>query len=330
MANYRTDSLEDEALFRSYHYALYFVQSPSNVSHSNTNNNNNDEPFTYVVDRQSPLQPDHHNLLININPSYSSSRGSNHSFLHEKNKISSDQTNKFLGPLVLKNGFHDNDDDDDEFSGDRTEQGWQRYLSLSYSDSWWWIFMQLAWRFLVSLMIALIVFCLAAKPPTPQVFVKMGGIHQFKLGEGVDATGVTTKILTCNASMELTIENKSKLFGLHIHSPITSMLFGHLPFATSQGGDLYAGSDGLTSFELYFGTTNKAMYGGGRNMQDLLESGNALPITIKLSFASKFLVVWGLFEPKFHREALCLMLINNSYDKKHRTQKFNSTCTVTP
>ncbi|XP_075474726.1 uncharacterized protein LOC142505573 [Primulina tabacum] len=328
MANYRMDSSEDEALFRSYPYALYFVQSPSNVSHTNTNNNNNDELFTYH-DHQSPLQSDHRNLLININPVYSSSRASTNSFLHDKEKNSDEQTHKNRGRIVLKNGFDDHHDDDELF-GDPRERGWQKYFSLRYSDAWWWICVQLAWRFLVSLMIALIVFYVAAKPPTPRVFVKMGGIHQFKLGEGVDATGVTTKILSCNASMDLTIENKSRIFGLHIHSPITKMFFGHFPFAMSQGAEMYAGSDDSTVFKLYVGTVNKAMYGGGRSMQDLLESGNGLPITIKLSFVSSFNVIWGLFEPKFHREAQCLVLIDNSYDKKNRTQKFSSTCTVTP
>lgn len=62
----------------------------------------------------------------------------------------------------------------------------------------------------------------------------MAGIRQFGLGEGVDGSGVTTKILTCNCSIDLLIENKSKLFGLHIQPPVLEMSFGHLTFATSR------------------------------------------------------------------------------------------------
>lgn len=62
----------------------------------------------------------------------------------------------------------------------------------------------------------------------------MGGIQQFGLGEGVDGTGVTTKILSCNCSMNLLIENKSKLFGLHLQPPLMEMFFGRLPFAMSR------------------------------------------------------------------------------------------------
>ena len=64
--------------------------------------------------------------------------------------------------------------------------------------------------------------------------LQMAGVRQFVLGEGVDASGVTTKILTCNCSIDLLIENKSKLFGLHIHPPIMDISFGHLPFAMSH------------------------------------------------------------------------------------------------
>lgn len=64
--------------------------------------------------------------------------------------------------------------------------------------------------------------------------LQMTGIRQFGLGEGVDASGVTTKILTCNCSMALMVDNKSKLFGLHIHPPLVEISFDHHPFATSH------------------------------------------------------------------------------------------------
>ena len=63
--------------------------------------------------------------------------------------------------------------------------------------------------------------------------LQIAGISQFVLGEGVDASGVTTKILTYNCTINLVIDNKSKLFGLHINPPIMEMSFGRLTFAMS-------------------------------------------------------------------------------------------------
>ncbi|CAK9140379.1 unnamed protein product [Ilex paraguariensis] len=157
----------------------------------------------------------------------------------------------------------------------------------------------------------------------------MAGIRQFELGEGLDASGVTTEILTCNCSMELVLDNKSKVFGLYIHSPVMAMSFGHLPFAISTGPELYAGSDTSTSFQLSVGTRNKPMYGAGRSMQDLLESGKGLPLVIHVSLRSRFRMVWKLINPKFEHQAQCFLVLSHAYDKKHRTQAYNSSCIVT-
>ena len=62
----------------------------------------------------------------------------------------------------------------------------------------------------------------------------MAGIGQFGLGEGVDGSGVSTKFLTCNCSIDLLIENKSKIFGLHIRPPAMDVSFGRLSFASSH------------------------------------------------------------------------------------------------
>lgn len=64
--------------------------------------------------------------------------------------------------------------------------------------------------------------------------MQVARVGEFGLGEGVDGSGVTTKILTCNCSVDLFVENKSKLFGLHIHPPTMDLFFGRLPFAISH------------------------------------------------------------------------------------------------
>ncbi|XP_042008852.1 uncharacterized protein LOC121757365 isoform X1 [Salvia splendens] len=207
---------------------------------------------------------------------------------------------------------------------------WTKYLSLSYSNSGAWILMQLAWRFLLSFVIAMLVFYVAAKPPHPHVSLQVAGIRQFRLGEGVDASGVTTKLLSCNFSINLIIDNHSNLFALHIHPLIIKLIFGRLTFAISQtqGRELYAGSDDLTVLRFNIGTKNKAMYGAGRSMQDFLESEKGLPLVIRVSLRSKFNVVWGILETKYHHEAQCLVVLDDSYDKKHKTQVYNTTCHV--
>lgn len=227
--------------------------------------------------------------------------------------------------------INEDDDDDDYDHGHEKNGGWIKYFSFSYSNSGFWILMQLSWRFLVSLMIALLVFYIAAKPPPPKFSVKVARIPQYRLGEGVDASGVTTKMLTCNFSIDVIIDNDSKLFALHIQPPIIKLIFGRLNFATSQamqGREFYARNDNLTLMRFHVGTKNEPMYGAGRNMQDFLESGKGLPLIIRVSLKSRFNVIWGIFEPKYYHDAQCLVALDNNYDKKHRTQVYNSTCVI--
>ncbi|XWS77421.1 hypothetical protein CRYUN_Cryun01aG0260200 [Craigia yunnanensis] len=159
--------------------------------------------------------------------------------------------------------------------------------------------------------------------------IRSGRSSSIRTRKGVDASGVTTKILTSNCSIDLLIENKSNLFGLHIHPPKMDISFGHLPFALSLGSKLYAQSSGSSIFQLYIGTRNKPTYGAGRSMQDLLESGMGLPLVIRLKLSSNFRVVWNLIKPRFDHQAECLLVLDSKYDKKRRTQKYNSTCTIT-
>lgn len=70
------------------------------------------------------------------------------------------------------------------------------------------------------------------------------------------------------------------------------------------------------------------MYGAGRNMQDMLQSGKGLPLLLRVHLTSTFHVVWGLIKPKFHHQIECLLHLHNTYNKRHRTQAYNSTCTV--
>ncbi|CAH9092020.1 unnamed protein product [Cuscuta europaea] len=123
------------------------------------------------------------------------------------------------------------EDEDYKNDADMDNYGW----GIGYPDSGaGWIAIQIGWRVVVSMAAALLVFYITTKPPPPKVSVKMVGVGQWELGEGVDGNGVNSKMLNCNASINLIIENKSNLFALHIHPPLLQMYFGTFPFATSK------------------------------------------------------------------------------------------------
>ncbi|CAN4080544.1 unnamed protein product [Withania somnifera] len=284
MANYRMDS-EEEALFRNSPYPLYFVQSPSTISHANSgelsrhnnsnNNNNNKNEFSSIY--RSPM-PGSKPVLwlsrirlkkISCDSLQSHGTGTDHE------NIEIDQEKRCGTMLLVHHGknsrnIHDEDEDEDEDEDYYYyEKGnWKRFFSLGYSDSTPWIVLQVTWRLIVSMIVALVVFYIATKPPAPKVSL--------------------------------------------------------------EGEELYARSYGPTYFKLNVGTRDKALYGAGRLMQDMLQSSKGLPLLIRVHLYSTFHVVWGLIKPKFHHQIECIVVLHNKYNKKHRTQAYNSTCLLIP
>ncbi|PPS02084.1 hypothetical protein GOBAR_AA18575 [Gossypium barbadense] len=283
METYSHHEDQEALMFHAYPCA-YYVQSPSTISHANSadhiHNPTNEDQSAVTLHFHSPTPSE--SAILTKNPDvsrftlsrYSSSRGSNNSFLHDKSIVAAaDHKGGFNRLIIIDHGVD-----------------YHTMLGLA---------------------------------------MQVARVGEFGLGEGVDGSGVTTKILTCNCSVDLLVENKSKLFGLHILPPTMDLFFGRLPFAISHGRKLYAQSSSPSRFKLSVGTRSKPMYGAGRNMQDLLESGMGLPLVIRLKLSSNFRVVWNLIKPRFHHQAECLVVLDDKYDKKHRTQKYNSTCTIT-
>ncbi|CAK9322390.1 unnamed protein product [Citrullus colocynthis] len=322
---------QEAVLFHSYPCA-YYVQSPSTLSHANSSDIRNPAESSAC---HSPLPSDtfpngHHHCNPTQEASrftlshYSSSRGSNHGA----------GTDNGEARLIVgcSNGRdcdeeeeEDEDGDEEGYYGKKKRGYWKRYFTYRNSDSNAWICLQLSWRAIFSMGIALLVFYIVTNPPSPIISVKVGEIEEFMLGEGVDKTGVGTKILTCNCTMNVIVDNHSKLFGLHILPPSIHMSFGPLPIATSQGPRMYAES-GTTTFQLSVGISNKPMYGAGRDMEDKLESGMGLELTIRVNFISNYRVVWKIIRPHFHRRVQCLLVLGKAYDRKRHTRSFNSTC----
>ncbi|ESQ49221.1 hypothetical protein EUTSA_v10022398mg [Eutrema salsugineum] len=188
-------------------------------------------------------------------------------------------------------------------------------MPLRSPNSRWWIVLQILWRFLFSFGVALLVFYISTQPPQPNISLRIGRFNQFVLEEGVDSHGVSTMFLTCNCSTKLIVDNKSNVFGLHLHPPTIKFFFGPLNFAKAEGTKLYASSHESTTFRLYIGTNNRAMYGAGREMEDMLQSRAGLPLILRMKLISDFRVVWNIINPKYHHNVDCLLLL--SYNERH-------------
>ncbi|CAO2817403.1 unnamed protein product [Amaranthus hypochondriacus] len=334
--------MEEEEEYGNNNYSNYYVQSPSSVSHAHTrsishsesDNNNN-------INIIPPTKPLLHSQHQHTNLSRcSSSRASttttcipipnhNHKIIQGalipvSDDLSSSKTN-LKNVVVLRNNTKYNNAYEEDEDYDYDYDCW-RYLSFSTYPSSLWIALQLLWRFLLSLIFALLVFYLITMPPPPHLSLKVTGVRQFEVAEGLDLTGVATNLLSCNVSMAIIIDNKSKVFGLNVLSPVVDIYFGRVSLVQSQGPEIEVKSGEWREMEVNAGTKKKAMYGAGRNMEEMLNSGRGVPLLITLRLSSYIRVIPNLIQSDFHQHAHCVLYVQNLYDKKHRTQAYNTTC----
>jgi hypothetical protein len=60
-------------------------------------------------------------------------------------------------------------------------------------------------------------------------------VENFYAGEGVDRTGVPTKLVTVNCSLQIDVENPSTMFGIHVSLTSIQLMYSQqIPIANGQ------------------------------------------------------------------------------------------------
>ncbi|KAG2553776.1 hypothetical protein PVAP13_9KG621100 [Panicum virgatum] len=191
---------------------------------------------------------------------YSSSRGSNSSFpAGDKKPGRRRQVLRVLSGRSSGGG--------DDADGEAQRSGAWRYVKLDPEAPCCCIAFQVAWRVAASAALALLVFVLATRPRHPGVTFRVGRVQRFALGEGLDGSGVETIFLNCNSSVDMVVENHSKVFTLRVRPPRLEMSFGRFVFAASQGdggAPHDVGPRGTSTVRLFVAAREKPMYAAGR------------------------------------------------------------------
>lgn len=59
-------------------------------------------------------------------------------------------------------------------------------------------------------------------------------MENFYAGEGTDGTGVPTKFVTMNCSLEIDVHNPSTMFGIRVSSTSIQLYYSQIPIASGQ------------------------------------------------------------------------------------------------
>ncbi|RLN16207.1 uncharacterized protein C2845_PM02G33260 [Panicum miliaceum] len=174
-----------------------------------------------------------------------------------------------------------------------------------------------AWRVAASAALALLVFVLATRPRHPGVSFRVGRVQRFALGEGLDASGVETSFLNCNSSVDMVVENHSKVFTLRVRPPLLEMSFGRFLLQGDGGSSHDVGPRGTSTVRLFVAAQEKPMYAAARGMQDLLESSRGLPLTITVRARSRYRVVGSLVRLTYRHDSQCVVLLRRTPNRSN-------------
>ena len=93
-----------------------------------------------------------------------------------------------------------------------------------------------------------------------------------------------------------------------------------------QGPESYVESKSSYELGLHVAVKDMPVYGAGRSMQDMLESGKGLPLMIRVRSRSSYRVVWNLISLRYLHHEECLLVLDGAFDRKHQVHVHNSTC----
>lgn len=94
-----------------------------------------------------------------------------------------------------------------------------------------------------------------------------------------------------------------------------------------QGPESFVESKSSGVLGLHVAVRGMPVYAAGRRMQDMLESGQGLPLVIRVRSRSSYQVVWNVIRLRYLHHGECILVLEGESDQKHHIHYHNSTCT---
>ncbi|KAJ0933780.1 hypothetical protein HanRHA438_Chr03g0100041 [Helianthus annuus] len=166
-------------------------------------------------------------------------------------------------------------------------------------------------RFVMFLMGFVMVFtaiCLitwgASRPYKFHVQMKSWKMNNFYYGEGTDNTGVSTKLLTINCTVKMSIQNPATFFGIHVSSTALNIFYSRILIGSGQPTNLSVNIEGR----------QVPLYGAGVGM--VMENNDgSVPLKLEFEIHSQANLMGRLVQTKHRRRVFCIMKMDSQNNK---------------
>ncbi|KAG4992082.1 hypothetical protein JHK87_025539 [Glycine soja] len=277
--------------------AVYYVQSPSRDSHDGDKSST----VTHATPAcNSPVDSPSHHSYVHHSRASSSSRVSAGSY----NNIASywGRNNKGTRKNKLGSWTHDQCkviQEEEGYYGER--EGFSRRKTQIFVGI-------LAFAFIFTLFCFIIAG--VARPHKVRISVKSFTVHNFLFGEGLDLTGVPTKMLTVNCSVRMTVHNPATFFGIHVSSKAVNLMYSEMTVATGELKKHYLPRKSTRIVSLNLQGSKVSLYGAGASLIGLVDNGK-IPMTLVFDVRSRGNIVGKLVMSKHRRRVSCSVAIDS-------------------
>ncbi|TVU22988.1 hypothetical protein EJB05_32713 [Eragrostis curvula] len=286
----------------------YYVQSPSRDSHDDADGDKSSTSHTTPVYNNSPLESPSHPSTGRHSRISSATRYSG--FLRSSSSPASRAGRK--RPLNCSaKGWREVDAAiDEEAAYDELDEEEEELPKFCVVAFW------LSVLVLVFTMICLIVWG-AARHYKPSVIVKSLTVHNFYVGAGTDGTGVPTKLVTLNCSLHINVHNPSTMFGIHVSSSSSRLMYSEIAIADGQFKQFYQPRTSHRVASVVLHGEKTPLYGAGATL-DLSNTGGTVPLTLELDVRTKGYVIGKLVRVSHAKRVKCQIVIGSGSSKPVR------------
>lgn len=166
---------------------------------------------------------------------------------------------------------------------------------------------------IVFLIVFILFFWLICRPSHPELTLKNVVFHNFYMGEGTDASGVPTKLLSLNCSVQLSFHNPSKYFGVHVIPVEAVLALSQLEVARGEISKYFQAKGTRKIIPVVAQSTKIPLYGAGNTISNGDGSTKqGIPLSMTASLHSQYYVVGKMIKPKYLNQVVCNIVLDST------------------
>ncbi|KAK6160682.1 hypothetical protein DH2020_004063 [Rehmannia glutinosa] len=151
----------------------------------------------------------------------------------------------------------------------------------------------------------------ASKPQKPKITMRNIKFERFVVQAGSDDTGVSTDMISMNATVKFLFRNTATFFGVHVSSTPIALSYSQLNIGSGDMKKFYQSRNGEKNVSVTVIGDKIPLYGSGASLSTSTGVTN-LPVPLKLDFTvrSRAYVLGKLVKPKFYKKIECSIIFD--------------------